>query len=360
MLYLWVVSLALACSKDEASDSALDGGAGPEDGSFIDTATLSECVSDDVTVGFELVPRPIDIVWVIDSSESMRDEARRVQENMNRFVERFGESDIRTIVITDSDTVTVPPPLGTDAFRVLHVDVKVESNLALLSAVSRWGAYGSWIRPDSAVHVVTLTDDESLISAECFIIRMEANLGPDHEYRLHTISSEAVGEAPPSAGEIRRGGDHASECKFTYFWQDTDYQSCPDADHAARQYWRAAAATGGVATSVCTEDWSSIFDQIAETAQRQSAFGCQVALPQAPAGAMFDPAEIKLLSTSAAETLEVSRVQDIDACREGEGGWFLNDESPAAQAVLCPQTCNQFATTGAQLSLDLGCAWRIR
>ncbi len=252
----------------------------------------------------------------------------------------------------------MPPPLGTDPSRFLQIDEQVESNSALLMAPARWDDYQDRIRPQSVVHVITLTDDESLISAECLLIRMEEKLGADHDFRLHTISSEAVGIDPPTADEVRRGGDRGTECKLAFRWQDNDYMACEGADRAGREYWRASAATGGVATSVCAADWSAVFDQISEAVQRESAFGCEVELPEVPDGATFDPSEIKLSATREGQTVEVARVQSADGCGDTDEGWYL--QSASTKAVLCPQTCNDYASAGASLSLDMGCAWRIR
>ena len=54
-----------------------------------------------------------DIVWVIDSSGSMHEEALMVQDNMNLFAQSFASTalDVHVVVMTQSSFVRFPAPL---------------------------------------------------------------------------------------------------------------------------------------------------------------------------------------------------------------------------------------------------------
>src|SRR5690606_10071772 len=78
-------------------------------------ADFKECAES--KAGAQRAARGSNIVWAIDTSGSMDEEAALVQQNMNRFVQAIvmaGLEDYRVVVISKRDFVSVPEPLGSD------------------------------------------------------------------------------------------------------------------------------------------------------------------------------------------------------------------------------------------------------
>src|SRR5688500_20024217 len=94
--------------------------------------------------------------------------------------------DPRVVVITISDFVTVPDPLGSDAAHYLFIDDHVGSNAPLEKLIEHYDTYAAFLRPEAATHFVAVTDDESDISAGEFDTQMGASLGGRPRSEEHT------------------------------------------------------------------------------------------------------------------------------------------------------------------------------
>ena len=131
--------------------------------------------------------RPVDIIWVVDTSGSMDDEQRLIQENMNSFVTTIAASGIDYHVVGIGGLGNVPPPLGgSDRFRL--VGVGVESEDGLIAAVQNFGRYQDFLRPNAITHTVHVTDDDSHdYNWQTFKSQMEGQLG--HSFTAHAIVS---------------------------------------------------------------------------------------------------------------------------------------------------------------------------
>ena len=74
-----------------------DGGTEGQDGTIgsgqsVENSEDGGMACGSLSVSAQAAMRPVDIVWVIDSSPSMRDEIERVQSNLNTFAQRIGTS----------------------------------------------------------------------------------------------------------------------------------------------------------------------------------------------------------------------------------------------------------------------------
>ncbi len=129
-------------------------------------------------VGTDTSARPIDIVWMIDSSGSMGEEIATVESEINAFASALDAAggDNRLHLIADRGTDTfemcVLPPLGgvgcTDnAPRFRQYDTNggsesmVHSSNALGRAIQQYGAgWGPNLQPNSFVAFIVTTDDD--------------------------------------------------------------------------------------------------------------------------------------------------------------------------------------------------------
>ncbi len=298
----------------EASDAHVRG----PDPDPIDAGSL-ECAS--VTSTAETVLAPVDIVWVVDSSGSMSNEALRVQDNLNVFTAAIGASglDFHLVMVTSSSYVSVPPPLGADAAHYRFVERSVGSHAPLDRLLSELPLYRDFLRPDAVTHFVAVTDDESDLGGESFRASMEAELG--HPFVLHAIASERP--------------------------------ECPGAANPGDEYYALAAATGGETMSICTDDWGGVFDRLRMAIERSAPLPCIFELPAPPPGMDYLRDRVEVLFTpSAAPRQTVPQVGSADRC--GAGGFYF---SSATRIELCASTCDLVsADRDGRIDIALGCA----
>ncbi len=289
-------------------------------------AGLEECAS--LEVEAETTLRPVDIVWVVDSSGSMENEAARVQENLNRFAADIlaGGIDPHVVVITDRSYVAVPPPLGTDPAHYRFVDRHVGSNAPLERLLSEWERYADFLRPDAVTHFVAVTDDESDLSSAAFDSLMSARLG--HGYTFHAIASEDTG-----------GG-----------------RECSGAADVGSQYYHLAGVTGGLTVSICTRDWAAVFTALAEHVTETAPLPCELAIPEPPEDETLDYGRVNVEYTpSGGAPALIPHVRSEGVCG-GTGGWYYDDPDAPTEIRLCPSSCMVVgADPEGRVTVKLGC-----
>ncbi len=335
---LAALSLASFCGCQPAAPSG--GGSGREpappianDASVPDPgssdAGLAECAA--VTMEAEPTLRPVDIIWVVDSSGSMSNEAARVQENMNRFAsDVLGAGiDPHVVVITSPSYVTVPPPLGDDVEHYRFVECNVGSHAPLEKLVEQFPMYADFLRADAVTHIVAVTDDESNMDASEFDSRMTALLG--HSYVLHAIASEDVGG-----------------------------HECDGAANVGRQYYELAATTMGLQISICTSDWTGVFDCLREHIFATAPLPCEFAVPDPPEGMVLDAERVEVeFTSSVGATRTIPRVEAMAAC--AGDGWFWDDPIAPEMIHLCPGACAEVGSDhGGRVAISLGCQTLLR
>jgi hypothetical protein len=289
---------------------------------------------------------PVDIVWVIDNSGSMDEEASLIQDRMNDFataITSSGIEDYHVVVMTQTGWVTVPPPLGTDPVHFLFVNEDVQSNEPLQDALARLPDYAPFIRPDSIMNFIFVTDDESAITAGTFNGMMEAGLG--RTYVANVIVS------PP--------GSTYMECPLPGFCTPP-LAGCmgPHGNGAANgdQYWALAMSTGGAQLSICAEDWSALFDDLTAIVGRPTRIPCVFEIPAPPDMMSLDPNLVNVVFTPSAGAAGITIPRATDACASGRG-WVYDDDAHPTQIILCPDECTTVeAAPDGNVNVQFGCA----
>jgi len=307
-------------TPDHFSDAAAPS---PDSG----TGGTEDCVSEEY-VADEAV-RPADIVFAVDSSGSMSGEARAVQEQLNRFAGEVLDADVdaHVVMITEGGFVRVPAPLGTDPEHYLLIPNWVGSHNALGRLLESFPMYASFLRPNAVTHFVVVTDDESNSSGPAFRTQMEGLL--DHEFVFHAIASPR----PRCRGAAAPG--------------DTYYQLAADTD--------------GVTQSICTGDWTSVFDALATAVNERASLPCSLAIPELPEDQMWDPTLVNVDyhpgSGGAIETLPF--VGDAISCG-ARGGWHYDHPIEMTEIVLCPASCARAeADATGTLQVRVGCRTQL-
>ncbi|MDH5494068.1 MAG: hypothetical protein OEY14_19110 [Myxococcales bacterium] len=311
-----------------------DGGAGADAG-------IDECSA--VNAAATTALAPVDIVWVIDNSGSMSEEASLVQTNVNRFAADIVAAgiDVHVILITRPGFVTVPPPLGTDPSAFLHVEEDVQSSNSFEKIIASYPRWEGFLRRSAALHFVEVTDDESSMAGAAFRATMEGLLGKN--FTFHSIVS------PP-------GSTRCSDPFLCLTRLDGCTGSLGDAADNGDTYWALSAATGGRQFSICSEDWSSLFVDLSRTIAIPTPLPCVYEIPEPPAGMSFDPAEVNIVFTTGGAPSTVPFVGTVDRC--GDLGWYYEgDPANPERIIVCPFTCATFeADLSASIAIQLGCA----
>lgn len=273
---------------------------------------------------------PADIVWIIDNSGSMTQEAKWVQQHMNTFSSKIVASgiDVHVVLISSASNQTngvcIPTPLGsgtcpadTKLPTFLH-DVKtVASTNALSLLVSEYPNYKSALRAGAARNFVVVTDDDSAMTAADFKTKITA-LDPAGMagFKLHGIFSY---DAPSVAGPCQNVA--AKEGKV---------------------YKTLVKDTGGVSGNLCAQDFAPVFDQLATAVISGAKLACEWAIPAPPSGETLDPAKVNVRFTASSGAVsEYGKVANAAACTGVKNGWYYDNDAKPTKVIACPQTCTE-------------------
>ena len=302
-----------------------------------DTGPDEECVS--YSEMAENTLQPADIIFVVDNSGSMGDEAGAVQANLNNFSQQIIDSgiDVHVVLISsypgDGNGICVEPPLGSggcpDADNnppvFTHVEQEVDSNNALQLLLGQHAGWAGAMREDAAKHIVIVTDDESDLDAVSFDNQFKA-LDPSYlEYKLHGIVS---------------------------------MQECEDAAAVGNVYIILGQLTGGLLSDLCDQDFQPVFDLLATEVIGGSVLACEWAIPEPPMGETLDPNQVNVEFDDGQGMVEtIGRVDDPTACAGVADGWYYDDPAAPTMILACPQTCERMQDAMmASVSIQLGCA----
>jgi hypothetical protein len=188
-----------------------------------------------------------------------------------------------------------------------------------------------------------VTDDESDLPAADFREAMEARLGK--AFTFHAIASE---EAYHDCVDIPFDGQ---ECD----------PGCEGPNGAAvdigAEYYALAAATGGEQFSICTTDWTGLFETLRDVVVVSTALPCFYVIPPPPAGMVFDPALVNVVFTDdAGSVTSFARAMDPSRC-EDAAAWYFDDNDHPARIELCREACERVSeSTRGEVYVAFGCA----
>jgi len=342
-------------SVDESAPDLPDATTDTDDGQA-DTVEVPEDVEDEwrapdieacveTTASAGQSSAPADIIWIIDSSESMDNEIDIVRENINAFAAIIGGSGIDyrvTMIAADRRInggffgrsyhgVCVPPPLSAadrcpdvdNPGTYLHVREGVYSTDSLEVLIDNYSEYQSFLRPAAKLHIVEVSDDET--------------------WRSPRWLRDQIGSlAPPGFPE---------DFKFHSIVQ-TPGDRCGDAD--GDRYINLSTATGGAVASICESNWDPIFEAIQEIVIEDSALPCYYAMPEVPDDTEIVLDEVNVYFTPAeGERTLLPNVDSADACGE-LNGWYYDDPIVPSGITLCAAACGD--EVDGELEIAFGCA----
>lgn len=304
------------------------------------------CVTEVYTAGLQ--SRPIDIIFVIDNSGSMREEIDAIEANINANFAAIMDSaqiDYRVIMVTQHGegnafdaAVCVSAPLsGTNCApipnapvnsnRFFHFDTKVSSSDSFSKILSTYSGWSSWLREDAFKVFIGFSDDNSAMSAERFEASL-LGLTPAHfgspgarNYVWHSV----VGLWPREPSDSAYGPEEALQ-SFV----------CQTAENSGDAYQKLSIVTGGLRYPVCnTETYDAIFRAAAVEIIDAAKISCSLRRLSAPDGFGVDDGRTALELSTNGTIRTITRVNDVSACNAT--GFYITEYA----IELCPTLCTQ-------------------
>lgn len=305
----------------------------------------------------EVGREPADIIWVIDNSCSMSEEAMAVQTNMNAFAQQLLDNgiDVHLVLISSAKVamqVTCAPfdfqcyinnagaggygvcidapfgsgmcPMDSKAPNFLHIDKEVDSRNGLQDVIDQYPNYQHMLRPEASKHFVIVTDDEANMNAATFTTSVNA-LDPVlfAEWKFHGIFS---------------------------------FTNCASAASIGSVYQSLVTQTGGVAGDLCTQMFTPVFDELATGVVQSAQIACDWPIPAPPNGMTLDPDKVNVNFTKPDNSVvSLPKIPAGEDCGTREGWEYDNDTTPT-KVVACPASCDIFQSTGGKVDVLFGCA----
>ena len=297
----------------------------------------------------ELGPRPQDIIFAVDTSGSMIQEAGFVQQQMNSFSIQIDVAnvDARIILLAEypfliSPGVCIDPPLGSGGCpnsdsnppKFLHVpDSDIASTNALQRIVELYPGYGPLLRPNALTHVVVVSDDNSAMAAADFTSQFSGLAEHLGNFVFHGIVSS-----------LDPDGNACGSCCALGASQGTVYQELIE-------------QTGGVEGNLCDQEFQPVFAAVAQQVIGGASLACSYVIPEPAQGQTFDRDEVNVEFEDAdGNALEVGRVDSQAACAGVSHGWYYDDPVDPARIIVCPQTCDTIRGFEAgKVAIKFGC-----
>ena len=318
---------------DGIFDLGADDGIPPED-------EPEDCAA--VTQDADALKEPADIIFVVDNSGSMGDEAAAIQTNINGFSQQIIDSgvDVRVVLISsypnDGNGICVDAPLGSggcpnadnNAPTFTHVDQEVDSHNAWQRVLQTYPQWSNVMRPEASTHLVVVTDDTSNTPLADFDPAFRA-LNPNFEgYFQHSVVC---------------------------------HSDCDDAAGIGSNYINLSNLTGGVAADLCLQDFQGVFDTLSTEVISGSSLACEWEIPAPPDGQEFDKEAVNVeFSDGMGGGFEVGAVGTAADCPNVADGWFYDNPDDPQQILVCPQTCDKIqGYLMGTIDIIFGCATEV-
>ncbi len=286
----------------------------------------------------ELGAKPVDIIWAVDTSGSMKVEQKAVEQNLNGFAQQIAAAgvDVRVVLISDPKAMCIGAPLGkggcpggSKAPSFLHVEKYVGSHSALSAMVGYHSSYSQVLRPNSVKYFTVVTDD---------------NTEPGNVNSATEFSNKvaALGISDWKFFGIFCTGGCSSNCVAV-----------------GKTYANLVSQTGGKAGDLCGGNltgFKPVFDSLAASVIENKTLDCSWEIPPPPEGQAFDKERLNVRFTSGSGTLtDIYAVGDPSQCGAA-GGWFYDNPVSPTRIEVCPSTCQALQSDSAgKIDILFGC-----
>ncbi|HEY8378181.1 MAG TPA: hypothetical protein VIK91_16915, partial [Nannocystis sp.] len=371
---------------------------GPEGGCSSECQILpSACGTQKATP--VLVPRPVDIIIVIDNSGSMAAEIKGVQDNINENFAQIIEAsglDYRVILVSrygryTSTQVCIEGPLGgipkggcdnppnqpvNNPGKFYHYSVEIDSTDSWCRLLNTFdgsqgdlfkfapGGWSTWLRADAFKIFIEVTDDRVVCSyggsyyndnntipggataAAAFDAALRA-LSPEHfgatpetrNYRYYSIVGLAFNNPPDKP---YGPGDPIVTTK------------CPSGVNGGIGHQSLSVLTGALRFPLCdTSSYDAVFQALASGVISDAKLACDFEVPTPPEGKELDEGSIvvRFTPSDGMGPIGFGQVPGPESC--DATSFYLAD----GKVVLCPQACASVQNDkGAEIEVEFSCA----
>jgi hypothetical protein len=297
--------------------------------------------------------QPSDIIIAIDQSGSMDLETGWVRTQINGFSNQIiaSQIDVHVILIADlngnENPICVDPPLGSGGCPTqdnnpplfTHINQKVESHDAFQQILNTYDQYKDMLRPDSAKHIVVITDDESDMSAADFDTGLK---GKDAtlfaSYFFHGIVSS---EDDPGTFECLINNEPC----------------CGVSAGEGAIYKQHIQATGGIFGDICLQDFQSVWTKLSQAVVQNSSLSCEWDIPPPPPPEQLDPNKVNVRYTGGGQQKTLGRVDSAADCANFKDAWYYDNNTNPTKVIACPDMCTEIQGGDAQkIEVIFGCA----
>lgn len=286
-----------------------------------DTAgTTGEGMCEPTTVEIPASTAPVGVVFLVDNTIGMAEEATEVSLRMNGF---FNTLDAQldtyiTVVSTypdeDLEGVCIVPPLGNGGCPasdnnppdLIHIDLPVTPLNMISHLFVTYEQWANALPPGARRHIVAISDGDTGVAFgdfdESFLMIDEENAS----YRFHT---------------------------------STPMSECEHAEAVGNNFMALANGSGGYAHDLCSQNYEVFFQTLIGRIVNDTGDRCRWEVPPPPPGVVFDPNNIELLLDVDGIMTSPPRVESEIECNAVSTGWYW--ENPGAPNVMlaCPETC---------------------
>ncbi|MDC0723340.1 hypothetical protein [Nannocystis bainbridge] len=328
-----------------------------------------------------LVPRPVDIIVVIDNSGSMAAEIKGVQDNINdNFAEILAASglDYRVILISrygkySSTQVCIEAPLSgipkggctnppsqpiNNPGKFYHYSVEIDSTDSWCRMLDTFNGaqqdlfkfapkgWQAWLRPEAFKIMVEVSDDRVVCSHgndhynDNNTIAGGANAAEKFDAKLRELSPLHFGPTPETRNYSYYsivGLSFNDPADDPYSAEDPIVTTkCPSGVNGGIGHQSLSVATGALRFPLCdTNTYDALFQALAGGVIADATIACDFAIPPPPEGKELDEDSVvvKFTPMEAMEAEVFKQVPAADGC--GPGSFYLDD----GKVVLCPETC---------------------
>lgn len=374
--------LTYACNSAEigggGTDPTDDGGGDPQ----VDMKTPldPEMACGSVRAGATLSKQPVDVIFVIDNSQSMTAEITAVQNNINNsFAQIIKASgiDYRIIMITRhgsasaSQSVCISAPLSSVAScttppaqpgftpNFFHYSTEISSTDTFQKIINTYSVpdeftkpaagqgWSQWLRPNAYKTFIAITDD-TIVEAPNTAAEFDRQLlaksptlwgtTQKRNYIYHAIAGVLENPAGP-----RIPYESTAPLVGT---------KCSSAQNTGTIHQNLAILTGGLRYPVCqTANYDAVFNKVAEGVISGSKIACDFAMPTPPPGKEFitETAQLEYIP-STGPTKIYTKVANLAAC--APDSFYIENN----RVNLCAVSCNEVqADPGAKIEFLLEC-----
>ncbi len=314
-----------------------------------------------VTEEATLEALPVDIIWLVDNSNSMEPAIAQVKAGLNAFADLISASnlDYKVILLSKRGTsdlsICIPPPLAGDSAcgngpRFFHSSVDVLSTQPLEQFLGTLGQtdgymlgqqrggepWADQLRLNATKTIVVVTDDNARLSATQF----QTFAGGQNPFNSLMLPP---GILDPSWNGLFDGFLFSG----IYGWGDSqdpsvicEYSDGSSPPSSGLTYTTLVSQTGGVRAQLCdgANAWTPFFDAVAQAVVQASEIACVLEIPPPPPGEDLDYTKVNVQLVSGNDETIVPNVGDEAGCGTGEG-WYYDDSAAPENVVLCPASC---------------------